>query len=164
MRYFLTDFVRLGVVFMPTGILSASPKKLEMLGDLVYSDRKIHVKVRVSKRGVSRVVSVLDNEKEVAIENFKWLHDFRKSALQNNTNGIRDIARNRFVSFCCWYLCFVFHLLTILCIINSFTCIENYFFLFLFFCVVVFSLYKLCRNKWKLIPHASNHYGESYGC
>lgn len=163
MRFFLSDFIRLGAVFEPLQVLSANPKKLELIGDLVYYEKRVHVKIRVSRRGVSRVISVVDNEKKNALENFKWLHDFRKNALRKNVNGLREIVRSRTISFCIWYFCFVLHILTMLCVISSFVNSNKILFSIFFFVVVLFSFFKLCRNKWRLIPHASNHYGEHYG-
>ena len=159
MRYFLSDFIRLGATFEPMEILSVSPKKVEMIGNLVYYDKRVHVKIRVSKRGVSRVVSVLDNEKETAIENFKWLHDFRKSAMQKNMNGFRDIVKCRTLSYCCWYLCFFLHLFMIFYISGSFVYTNKIGLSLLFLGAVLFSFSRLCRNKWKLIPYGANHYG-----
>lgn len=163
MRYFLTDFIRLGIVFEPMEILFVSPKKLEIIGDLVYHEKRIHVRVHVCKHGVSKIVSVLGDEEETAMKNFKWLHDFRKSSLRNNVNDIREFVKSRTISFCFWYFCFILHLFTIFCVISSFFYTDKYIFSILFLGIATFSFYKLCRNKWKLIPFASNHYGANYG-
>lgn len=158
MRAFLTDFIHLGATFEPLEILSVSPKKVELIGDLVYYEKRIHVKVHVPKNGVSRVVSVLDNEQEVATDNFAWLCDFRKSAFRKNVNGFREMVKSRTLSYSCWLLCFILHLFMLFYVSGSFWYSSKPLFSAVCLVAVVISFRKLCKNKWKLIPYCSNHY------
>lgn len=158
-RYYLADFVRIGVAFI-------AKKKVEVLpdgrflfhGSLKYRDEELNVMVLTRRDTVPKIEGTYDisedaiESKKKARAYNKALREIYKNAMKENTNGIRDCVRRRTAVSVILALCML-----LLCGCAGFSILgflvrgELKFFLLLIGCVSLLRFFY--RIRWRIIPY-----------
>ena len=160
MRLFLSDYIRIGATMETVKILEADMKGILLLGNLKYHEHIIHVKIKVNRDGVARIVSVVDNVREQAFNNLELLKKIRKDGVALNKNGLRNIVVCRTFSLLLWYFCMLSHVAMQLIVIRYALLNRVVVVPLVLMLLVILSMYNLKKNKWNLIPYGANRYGK----
>lgn len=159
MQLFLSDYIRIGAIMETMDVLNANMEGVELIGNLRYCNESIHIKVRVGRCGVARIVSVVGNTKEATFDNLEQLRKIRRDALRLNINGLKKVVAIRTVSTFLWYFCIIAHILMQLIVLQYALVNRAVILPFVLFAIVLCSMKKLISNKWELIPYGANRHG-----
>lgn len=94
---YFRDFQILGAIFQVGKVHASNGRTSIMSGEMHLENQVFHVKLKLRRYGLTKVIGVSGSTREAALNDRKKLHSIYRDALRANTNNIRDLAKRRLI-------------------------------------------------------------------